>query len=357
MNAWFYKTIDADGNISHETGWDSGELPENAVVWDKSFLNQFIDRINARIGACNIANALSHTLLTRISEGNAFVGYDTGDSFIDYCWDALKSLRGAWNGGTISSGTTLFDSDDIIQVKYLSSIYSYLTEDEDKDIKNGSGIYDTAGELVFDDSTRSRFRSLREIIDLVDTFCCDAGAGVFYGSTSDAVYGTGSAEWVYQWDPSGTDYESDSASCPVASQLDHPISGDGSAWPWVWPYMAGRFSELYYGTVSCARISNGSIHLPAPGISVNVTLTPYGRGVRIYEGKAYDNMYYATENALYSMSAITDTFGVSDRPSVDITSPFGTLDLSVGSGGSGYRNWAGVVAVLIKINDDDTPQP
>lgn len=357
MNDWFYKTIKSDGSISDEIAWTSGELPENAVVWDKSFLNQYVDRVNARIGACNIANAPSTSFLKRIDAGNDFVGHDTGDSFIDYCWDALKNLGGAWNGGTISSGITLFDSDDIVQVKYLSSIYSYLTED--KDIKNGSGIYDTAGDLVFDDSTRSRFRSLREIIDLVDTFCCDTGGTVFYGSTSDPVYGTGSAEWVFQWDPSGTGYESDSATCPVASQSDHPRSGDGSAWPWVWPYMAGRYAELYYGMVSCARISNGSIHLPAPGISVNITLTPYGRGWRVYEDKDtdYDNSYYATENALYSMSATTDTFGVSDRPSFDITSPFGTLDVNVGSGGSGYSTWIGVVAVLVKINDDDTPQP
>ena len=112
IGEWWYRKIDEDTHTLVTEPW-TGSLPEGALVFDCDFLNQFIDRVNLRVAATKMLGYPAPSFMERIEPGTYEATYIAGIAK-KYADKLLGSFYGLWNGGTITSGTTLYDGSKIV---------------------------------------------------------------------------------------------------------------------------------------------------------------------------------------------------------------------------------------------------
>lgn len=373
IGEWWYRKIDEDTHTLVTEPW-TGSLPEGALVFDCDFLNQFIDRVNLRVAATKMLGYPAPSFMERIEPGTYEATYIAGIAK-KYADKLLGSFYGLWNGGTITSGTTLYDG---------SKIVNKMT-----DVFPGMGAlvaqlrdWETEGKYL-----PGMFEKMREIWDVTKHIKHARMWGPVWDSlfTGDMGIGSGGNVGIYlviwDWDLEKKVYKNFSHTSisfpidPVGSRAPDGQSGvifNNAYHDWAiandcqWNDLYAipgivRRTGIFWGgepeVVGCIaiKIFNPKIKLKAPGVPIKFDASLYQIPISLYD-EHYKIGSIPTKNALYENGYDTYDIEKDDIQELPFDDPMGAdVDTAAAPDNVWYEECRIGAMCTIEIDDEGSP--
>lgn len=369
IGEWWYRKM--YGNTFLTAPW-TGSLPEGALVFDCDFLNQFIDRVNLRVAATKMLGYPAPSFMERIEPGTYEATYIAGIAK-KYADKLLGSFYGLWNGGTITSGTTLYDGSKIV--------------DKMTDAFPGMGAlvaqlrdWETEGKYL-----PGMFEKMREIWDVTKHIKHARLWGPDSLFTGDMGIGSWGNVGIYlvKWDDDlwqkvYKNFSHTSISFPIDPVGDRAPDGQsGVIFNNAYHYWAiandcqwndlyaipgiVRRSDSFWGgepeVVACMaiKIFNPKIKLKAPGVPIRFNASLYQIPISLYD-EHYKIGSIPTKNALYENGYDTYDIEKADIQELPFDDPMGAdVDTAAAPDNVWYEECRIGAMCTIEIDDEGSP--